>query len=203
MTYIYLVENCYSDSNKVYIGKTKNPKSRKYNHINTYGKSIIYTIIEQINSTNYKDWEPLESYWIEQFRQWGFILINQNKGGGGPSFLSIESRQKISFKIKNNKERGLKISESNKGKSHSNKGKKLSKDHCIKIKQTRDYLKNRKRNWNLKPVLQYDKQGNFIKEWLSINEAQMYYKPKSDGIGACCRQDQKTAYGFKWNYKLK
>jgi hypothetical protein len=26
-------------------------------------------------------------------------------------------------------------------------------------------------------------------------------KPKSDGVGACCRGDQKTAYGYKWKYK--
>ena len=201
MTYIYLVENCYNDSNKVYIGKTKNPISRKYDHIKKFGSNIKYIILEQIDSILYTDWEPLETYWIEQFRQWGFKILNQNKGGGGPEFLTIESKQKISSKIKNNKERGLKISKANKGKSHSNKGKKLSKEHCIKIKQTRAYLKSRKRNWNLKAIIQYDLKDNFIKEWNSINEAQLYYKPKEDGIGACCRNKQKTAYGFKWKYK--
>ena len=33
ITYIYLVENCYGDPNKVYIGKTKN--SRKTQHQKT------------------------------------------------------------------------------------------------------------------------------------------------------------------------
>ena len=26
-------------------------------------------------------------------------------------------------------------------------------------------------------------------------------KENSDGVGACCRGNQKTAYGFKWKYK--
>jgi hypothetical protein len=26
-------------------------------------------------------------------------------------------------------------------------------------------------------------------------------KPKSDGVGAVCRGNQKTAYGYKWEYK--
>lgn len=38
MTYIYLVENCYGDPNKVYIGKTKN--SRFLPHKKTYGEKI-------------------------------------------------------------------------------------------------------------------------------------------------------------------
>jgi hypothetical protein len=39
MTKIYLVENCYGDPNKVYIGKTIN--SRELNHKKTYGKYIF------------------------------------------------------------------------------------------------------------------------------------------------------------------
>jgi len=95
VTKIYLVENCYEDPNKVYIGKTIN--SRKYNHKKTYGDQIIYTFIDEINSLNRKDWEPLESYWIEQFRQWGFDIVNKRKKGGmGPEFLSKEAREKKS-----------------------------------------------------------------------------------------------------------
>ena len=76
MTYIYLVENCYGDPNKVYIGKTKN--SRKGPHKRKYGKNISYTIIDEIYSLDHKKWKPLEAYWIEQFRQWGFELMNIN-----------------------------------------------------------------------------------------------------------------------------
>jgi len=91
MTKIYLVENCYGDPNKVYIGKTRN--SRIGPHKRTYGKNITYTIIDEIYSLDHKLWKPLESYWIEQFRQWGFELMNINKKGGqGPGIYSEESK---------------------------------------------------------------------------------------------------------------
>lgn len=54
---------------------------------------------------------------------------------------------------------------------------------------------------NKKPVLQYDINGNFIKEYSSAAEAIKEYKNSS--IGAVCRKDKyrKTASGFKWTYK--
>lgn len=93
MTKIYLVTNCYSDPNKVYIGKTTG--SRKSQHVRTYGKDIIYTYIDEINSLNRIDWEPLETYWIEQFMQWGFDVVNlRKKGGGGPEFRDENFKEK-------------------------------------------------------------------------------------------------------------
>ena len=117
-TKIYLIENCYSDSNKVYIGKTIN--SRKHNHEKTYGKEIIYTIIDEINSLDYKEYKIIENYWIEQFNQWGFEVLNKNKGGGGPTkwseqLLNSEKNQLRKEKIKNNKERAEKIRRATKG----------------------------------------------------------------------------------------
>jgi hypothetical protein len=94
ITKIYLVENCYGDPNKIYIGKTKN--SRKNDHKKTYGDQIIYTCIDEIESLDRKDWKPLESYWIEQFYQWGFNVQNKNKGGNGPEYHTKETCGKIS-----------------------------------------------------------------------------------------------------------
>jgi hypothetical protein len=57
---------------------------------------------------------------------------------------------------------------------------------------------------NRKHILQYDLEGNFIKEWSSIKEAEQYYNPKpkiQDNIGACCRGKSKTAYKFIWKFK--
>jgi group I intron endonuclease len=53
-----------------------------------------------------------------------------------------------------------------------------------------------------KPVIQEDKNGNFIKQWDSGMEAERVFgKDKySDNVGACCRGKQKTAYGFIWKY---
>ena len=49
-----------------------------------------------------------------------------------------------------------------------------------------------------KPILQYDLDGNFIKEWESA--ADVGKKVKSS-ICHCLNGDQKTAYGYKWVYK--
>ena len=51
-----------------------------------------------------------------------------------------------------------------------------------------------------KPVLQFDLNGNLIKEWKSINECGRNGFKKSD-ICKCCRGERKTHRGFIWKYK--
>jgi hypothetical protein len=85
MTYIYLVENCFDNPKKVYIGKSVYPSSRKNHHKKKYGSNIIFTILDTIPSFSSKKWKPFEIYWISQFKQWGFDVQNQNNGGGGSS----------------------------------------------------------------------------------------------------------------------
>jgi hypothetical protein len=145
MTYIYLVENCYNDPNKVYIGKTKDPNNRKANHKKTYGDSIEYNVIDKIDSLDKVNWKPLESYWIEQFKQWGFNVLNKNSGGGGPLVVSTETKNKISNSLAGrpkseehkaklrktrSKEFGKRISQALTGKSKSEK-------HRIKMSESR------------------------------------------------------------------
>lgn len=149
-TKIYLVENCYGDPNKVYIGKTIN--SRKNNHQQTYGKCIVYSYIDEVNSVNYKDYKPLETYWINQFRAWGFKVLNDNDGGGGPSkwndeLLNSQENQIRKEKIKNNKERANKISKKTKGIP-------LSEDHKQKLRVPKPNAKGK----NKKPKTQHEKQ---------------------------------------------
>jgi hypothetical protein len=91
ITKIYLVENIEPGTNKVYIGKTID--SRKSAHKSTYGSQISYTYIDEVPSLNYNDWEPVETYWIEQFKQWGFDVVNKRKqGGSGASFHKEETK---------------------------------------------------------------------------------------------------------------
>ena len=52
-----------------------------------------------------------------------------------------------------------------------------------------------------KPVLQYDKNGNFIKEWFGIKNAGENLKIASSDIGECCRGKRKTAGGYAWKFK--
>jgi predicted hydrocarbon binding protein len=58
------------------------------------------------------------------------------------------------------------------------------------------------------PVHQYDKQGNFIKEWESKGQAAEWVKEQTgktsnitSQIKDCILGRQKTAYGYIWKYK--
>jgi hypothetical protein len=51
------------------------------------------------------------------------------------------------------------------------------------------------------PILQYDLQGNFIKEWDGIIDATKAVGKHSTNIMRCCQGKFKQAYGFIWKYK--
>ena len=54
-----------------------------------------------------------------------------------------------------------------------------------------------------KKVLQYDLEGNFIKEYSSLKEANKLNNMKSIGnISKCCKGKYKTAGGYIWRYKV-
>ena len=50
-----------------------------------------------------------------------------------------------------------------------------------------------------KPVLQYDLEGNFIKEWKSTMECGRNGYDQSH-VADCCRGERKTHRGFIWKY---
>jgi hypothetical protein len=190
ITYIYLIEGIDNSPYKVYIGKTKNPQTRKYLHQYKYG-NIRYSIIDQIESDNHNDWKPLESYWICQFRAWEFDVINKNNGGGGPIFRTEEQKQRISnSKLGHvvSKETKLKMSISNTKPKPLGFGDKLRKPNNIPTSYC-------------KPLLQYDKQGNFIREWSSGKEVSRILKVNRSSLSSTLTGKNKTAGGFVWQYK--
>lgn len=52
------------------------------------------------------------------------------------------------------------------------------------------------------PVLQYDLDNNFIKEWPGMKDAGIALKIRPGNISSCIRGRQKSAGGFIWKYKL-
>lgn len=52
-----------------------------------------------------------------------------------------------------------------------------------------------------KKVLQYTKNGDFIREWLSIHEIERQLGFDDGHICACCNGKLKSAYGYSWRYK--
>jgi len=215
--------NCYGDSNKVYIGKTKNSRERE--HKKKFGDFIEYSYVDEINSLKRIDWEPLETYWIEQFKAWGFEVVNKRKkGGSGPEFQTEESKKKQSFKMIDRPKPlgfGKLISEIKKGVPNpKNKIKpdgwkeKLKKPHKVEYnisisnkfkpssKKVKKYvalkdphLKNIKRK---KPVLQIDPDSyRVIKEWESRNSI---IKEIGYGIAGAINNNTKWKK-YYWKYK--
>lgn len=214
-TYIYLITNIDNNPNRVYIGKTINLVSRKYDHIQTFGDQIQISAIDEVKSLESKDWKPLECYWIEQFKSWGFKTHNKNKGGGGIEFRTQESKKNISKNLKKSilqyDLKGNLVKEWNSIKE-AKYSLKCDIDACLKgnNKTSGGYFwiyKNQtitnfdKSSRKGKQVSQYDLNGKIINTFSSTQEAERVFNinPK-DNIGACCRNTQKTAYGYIWKY---
>lgn len=189
ITHIYLVTNIDNNPNKVYIGKTKNNKTRNYNHRVRFGNNIEYTPIDYIESTDRSLWKPLETYWIQQFQVWGFEVINIRKeGGSGPEYQTDEVRKKISrltTGISRPKPKGF-----------GDKMRKLLIGKSIHNTLTKSIISKA----NSKPILQYTLEGILINSFKSAHEAGLYLKKSGNSIADCASGRQKTAYGYVWKY---
>jgi predicted GIY-YIG superfamily endonuclease len=126
MVYKVYSLKCPFDNEIKYIGISINPELRLISHINEpqgtnekalwtlkcflYDKHPIVEIIEEIETDNKSEAYELERYWIEQFKQWGFNLLNgvyyktnKRKGVKKEDYLLISKKEKQSFKRKYNK----------------------------------------------------------------------------------------------------
>lgn len=126
-----------------YIGKSNNPQNRIYSHIRekanlhkfNWLRSIIkrgsFPIVEIVDEVPEEEWQFWEKFWINQFRQWGFKLLNISDGGDG---FSIGHKLSDKTKLKMRKAKlGNKLSIGHK--------KKIS--DSVKIKASEDPMYNR------------------------------------------------------------
>ena len=58
-----------------------------------------------------------------------------------------------------------------------------------------------KENPASKPIIQYDKDSNFIKEWTCITDVERKMGYSVSNISRCLRGKSNTAYGYIWKYK--
>jgi hypothetical protein len=196
MTKIYVLER---NNIPFYIGKTiQEIKDRYYTH----GSRKTDSEIIEIDCVDDNDWRFWESWYIELYKSWGFELDNKNNGGGGrgPGWISTPERNnKIKLSMINHsqyytKDVRNKISEGNK----------ISKPFSNEHIQNMGIAKRKQAT----PVLQYDLDSNFIKEWESKGQAAEWIKQQTgktsnivSQIKDCILGKQKTAFKYKWKYK--
>lgn len=187
-----------------------------YNSISKYGwEAHNHDIIEDCTLEQLNERETYwKQYYVNQEGWKNMLFCGLHDNGGGPK--SKETKDKISKgklgtkgypkgikrpkgfgeKIKSI-ERNKKIGEGNKGKLKPGSGHNmpLSDKHKSNISKS-----SRGISRNQKPVIKFDKQMNYIQEYLSISEARKITGIVS--IGDCVRGKQKTAGKFIWKFKF-
>ena len=184
--------------------------------IKKYGKENFKRyILAEVDSSNMM--KELEEYYIEYYNAYtSSHFYNATKYAAGITKFPEDKKINISKANKKNKY--------NLGKKHTSKtlqkmsniklGKKLSQETKDKIgesKRGNQYAlgnkftkeqKNKIIEKKSKPIIQFDLDGNFIKEWESATKAaQFLNKYDSSSISNCLNHKIKTAYGFNWKFK--
>ena len=99
-----------------------------------------------------------------------------------------------------------KLSESNIGKHLSDETKKklskanIGKHHSDETKKKMSKSRMGNHNAPTKPIIQYTKDGQFLKEWTSAKEASRVLGINHCHITTCCKGKLKSSYGFVWTY---
>lgn len=132
---------------------------------------------------------------------------HSNKGIPRPGFMTEEIKEKI--KLANQKpkpprtqEHNEKIGISQLGKSKKHKGRVSPMKGKTQSPESREKARLNNLGKNNKIVLQFDTNGNFIKEWESQNTAaESLGKKTGAAIGQCARGKYPTIYNYKWKYK--
>ena len=204
--YFYVLKDP-RDMEVKYVGRSVSPKSRYRNHlcsgrkegkknkkeawINSLikiGMKPVMEIIEEFtNYTTIEEVQKRETELIDKYKIL-FDLKNVRDRTEGNYFFTEEVRKKMSDAQKGNtNKRGKKISEESKYYcGNARRGKKQSDEE-------------KKKRW--KPVLQYDKEGNFLKEWESASSAAKFYNTHQSCISFAASGKRKTFRNFIWKYK--
>lgn len=202
---IYKITN---PNGRIYIGQAQNIHKRflqyknisnnikrqvkLYNSLKKHGSdNHIFEILEECS---FEKLNERERYWQDYYDATSVDNLNCILTGYDEvkSKMSDESKLKIS----NAKKKYIISEEHRKKLSEAKKGKKLSKEHKEKIGKNNI-------GKHSKPILQYDLEGHFIREWQCGYDAVKFLGISSNGnIVKCCKDKLPSAYGYIWRYKI-
>lgn len=205
MSFIYKITNLID--NKVYIGlTTRTVEARWKEHCRHGSQQIddaiqIYGIenfeIETLEECDESILDDREKYWIDYYDSFknGY---NNTYGGRGNNFIMTD-KSDIVLQLWEN---GLTI---NKIVEKTSLNVETVRGYLNKNGITKEQIRERANYYiglsKSRPVLQYDLDGNFIKEWNTAVEAANTLNLNSKYITSTCRGHQKTYSGMKWKYK--
>ena len=188
-----------SPTNKIYIGSTVNVINRIRNYKNNYcsRQSKIYNSILKYGWDNHK-FEIIEECEIELRNKreyfWGMYYNTLNEG--------------LNCKLPNPDEQVTCISKETSLKMSSWQiGRKMSEEAKSKMREAKlgrvvsEKTKQAVSDSHSIPILQYDLDNNFIKEWKSAAEAAKILELNEGHIRTCCKGKRKTHGKFKWKNK--
>jgi hypothetical protein len=192
-----------TDGRCFYVGKGcgnryKNKGGRSKYWWNIVNKHSFESVILVNNISEEKAFE-LETDFCNQIGYENLCNLNKQKGRGHSK--SEETKQKLSVPRPNSGHKGPRPEET---KQKMRKPKKPHKRSPMsELTKTKIGNSNKGPNENFrkskfKSILQYDLEGNFIKEWDSIIEAKEKFK---GDIQRCCAGLSKTSCGYIWKYK--
>lgn len=215
----YLYRHVRPDTNEVfYVGiGTKGQKIRntfqdeykrafKKHSRNTYWKNVFnkcdgnYEVEILLESNDYD--------WIEQ-KEIEFVALYGRADLGLGTLVNLTDGGDGNRRMKMPEEAKRKISEANKGRPHTKEQTEKIRQALLGQKRTpeqRAAVSRAARNrCTVKPVLQFDLDGNFIREWPSVLIAaeglniNVRYRSK---IYRCCNGHQAHSAGYVWKWKL-
>lgn len=191
-------QNRWNDLNQPYAGKAINRARAKYGI-----DSFSFEILKECDDKELDKWEI---YYIKELNTKVPYGYNMTDGGGGTSGYTYSHSEETKKKMSEAR-KGILLSEETKKKmSKAQRGEKnymYGKHHSDKTrKKMSEAQKGKHINGKCsKPVLQYDLNGNFVKEWPSTMEVQRQLGISNSHISNCCKGKKKTSGGFKWQYK--
>jgi group I intron endonuclease len=209
---IYKIQS-YIKNHKIYIGsainihdrwnkhllllkKNKHYNKKLQNHYNKYGISDLHFTI--LLGCEKEDLVKIEQYFIDSYHPWFNNRLVSNSNLGFKHSKETISKMKVAQQKRRkdnpmSNETKAKISLSNIGKSSPIKGEKVNDIRLINHIKGREKVK--------KPVLQYDKNGKYIREWKSITDACNSLNVSKSGIYRMLCNERKSAYNSIWKYK--
>ena len=205
-----------SPSNKKYYGYTIDFDRRKRRHLESFKKghkNYFYDAIRKYGWENFS-WKIVESfefhkkedlkktlttreiYWIAKDKS-NNKKFGYNMTAGGDGRLNSPNSKESIEKLK--KTLTGRITE-RRGKNYLSE---MIEKHGEKAGKKRYKIwKTKLAESHKKPIIQYNKNGVFIKNWSSIKKAEKETKITGSNICACLKGKRKTAGGFIWKYNF-